>query len=351
MSRLEFSRTMAAGGLVLVALMHAGCAGESDRTPALHGRIEVSSTRGPVTLTVSAFPATVTVGEPLQFTIEVVAAVGVDVVMPVLDKDFGTFEVRAAQTPPDVPVPEGRRWRHTFMVDSFAAGKNELPAVTVTFVDGRPESATPAGPIEGELTSDPLPVTVRSVLAADQGELELRDIRTEVRDFVHGPMAGLWPAALAVLLGLTVAVLAVLISRRRRRGDAVQPVITADEWARARLDELQRAGLVEHGRVHEFYVRLSDIVRQYLERRFDLMAPERTTEEFLREARAGTVLGDEHKDLLTGFLRAADLVKFALHEPSVSESGLALTAARRFVEETVPAPPGADPEQVMEDAA
>jgi len=233
------------------------------------------------------------------------------------------------------------------MVDSFAAGENELPAVTVTFVDRRPESATPAGPIEGELTSDPLSVTVRSVLSGDQDLLELRDIRTEVRDFVRGPVAGLWPAALAVLIGLTVAVLAVIISRRRRGGDPGQPMITADEWARARLDELQRAGLVEQGRVHEFYVRLSDIVRQYLERRFDLMAPERTTEEFLREARAGSGLSLDHKDLLAGFLRAADMVKFALHEPSMNESDVALAAARRFVEETIPPPAGA----VAEDAA
>jgi len=273
----------------------------------------------------------------------------VDIVMPVLETDLGPFEVRRSQTPPDVPVSGGRRWRHTYTLDSFAAGLNEIPAVTVEFVDRRPESATPSGPIESELSSDPLPVTVRSVLAADQGDdMQLRDIRTEVRDFVRRPLPGLWPAAVVVIIGLAVAVLAVFMARRRRRrGDAAQRDISADEWARARLDELQRAGLAEQGMVHEFYVRLSDIVRQYLERRFDLVAPERTTEEFLREARTGTVLGDEHKDLLTGFLRAADMVKFALHEPSVSECGLALAAARRFVEETVPPRVGA----VVEHAA
>ena len=346
MRRLQTLRRHAASGVLLVALAHGGCTGDDDRTPPADGRVEVSSQRGPITLTVSAEPSTVTVGEPLRYTVEVVAADGVFVVMPVLETDLGPFEVRRSQTPPDVPVSGGRRWRHTYTLDSFAAGLNEIPAVTVEFVDRRPESATPSGPIEGELSSDPLPVTVRSVLAADQGVMELRDIRTEVRDFVRRPLAGLWPVAVAVIIGLAVAVLAVFMARRRR-ADAAQPAITADEWARARLDELQRAGLVEQDMVHEFYVRLSDIVRQYLERRFDLVAPERTTEEFLREVRTGTVLGDDHKDLLTGFLRAADMVKFALHEPSMSECGLALAAARRFVEETVPPPSSA----VMEHAA
>jgi hypothetical protein len=49
------------------------------------------------------------------------------------------------------------------------------------------------------------------------------------------------------------------------------------------------------------------------------------------------VLAQGHKTLLTSFLRAADMVKFALHEPSASESDAALTAARGFVEETTPA--------------
>ena len=82
------------------------------------------------------------------------------------------------------------------------------------------------------------------------------------------------------------------------------------------------------------------------------MAPERTTEEFLREARSSSVLADEHKTLLRGFLSAADMVKFALHEPSVNESDGALAAARGFVEETAPAaPPEPAVSGVVEEAA
>ena len=37
------------------------------------------------------------------------------------------------------------------------------------------------------------------------------------------------------------------------------------------------------GRIKEFYERISNILRHYIEHRFDLHAPERTTEEFLYE--------------------------------------------------------------------
>jgi hypothetical protein len=308
--------------------------------------VETRIERGPVTLTVRAEPAAVVVGEPFHLVVEVVAPDGVEVRMPSSpDEDLGPFAVRETHAPPDIPVDDGRRYRHTWTLDTFAAGDNEIPGVTVTFVDRRPGSATPAGPIEGELVSDPLTVSVRSVLAVDQPQQDLRDIKSEVRDFLGADLASLWPAAVVIGLGLVVAVLAVIMTRRRRRLELQVPVIPPGVWAQLQLDDLERQQLVDQGRVHEFYFRLSSIVRQYLERRFKLMAPERTTEEFLRETRRSDVLTDDHKHLLSDFLRAADMVKFALHEPSATESGLAMTAARGFVEQT------ADTADIMETAA
>ncbi len=327
----------ARGGLVLVATL-AGCSEDPGQADA--GLVEATTHRGPVTLTVSAEPSTVTVGEPLRLTIEVVAAEGVEVHIPKPEEDWGSFRVRATESPPDVPVADGRQHRHTWTLDTFATGATEIPAVTVTFTDRRPEAALPTGPPEGEIVSDPLSVTVRSVLTADQGDQGLRDIKHEVRDFTGPDLTRLWPVGLTIGLGLIVAALALFLFRRRaRQYRDPAPVIEPHVWARARLGELEGRRLVEQGKVHEFYVGLSDIVRQYLERRFGLMAPERTTEEFLREARSSSVLADEHKTLLRGFLSAADMVKFALHEPSVSESDGALAAARGFVEETAPTAP------------
>ncbi|MDY7110088.1 MAG: hypothetical protein SYC29_15765, partial [Planctomycetota bacterium] len=110
-------------------------------------------------------------------------------------------------------------------------------------------------------------------------------------------------------------------------------------WAMSQLEALADERLPEQRRFHEFYFRLSDIVRQYIERRFGLRAPERTTEEFLRETRDDPLLSAEQKDLLAGFLRAADMVKFARHEPEAEECEAASIAARGFVDQTAPAAP------------
>ena len=46
--------------------------------------------------------------------------------------------------------------------------------------------------------------------------------------------------------------------------------------------------------------------------------------------------------MLRGFLRAADMVKFARHQPTAAEAEAAFAAARRFVAETAPAEPAPD---------
>ncbi len=68
------------------------------------------------------------------------------------------------------------------------------------------------------------------------------------------------------------------------------------------------------------------------------MAPEQTTEEFLRELQRDTALNVGHKELLANFLRASDMVKFALHRPSPGDCEEAFNSAGAFVRETTPPP-------------
>ena len=88
--------------------------------------------------------------------------------------------------------------------------------------------------------------------------------------------------------------------------------------------------------MEEFYTRLSDIVRQYLEGQMGLRAPERTTEEFLYEVSRDHSLSEEHRELLGAFLQEADLVKFARHQPGAEDMKRAMDAAEKFVEDTQP---------------
>lgn len=87
---------------------------------------------------------------------------------------------------------------------------------------------------------------------------------------------------------------------------------------------------------YRFCSLVSDVLRAYMEERFELRAPERTTEEFMEELRSSTKLRGDHKSLLEDFLSRCDLVKFARFEPTLPEMQALLDSAMRFVDETAP---------------
>src|ERR1035438_8212912 len=106
----------------------------------------------------------------------------------------------------------------------------------------------------------------------------MEDIR-DIKGLVPLPHNWWW---LWLLLGLAaILALAYWLWKRRQPTDATNalPPPTPYELAIRALQQLRE----ENPPVEEFYTRLSDIVRRYLEGRFYLRAPERTTEEFLYE--------------------------------------------------------------------
>jgi len=100
-------------------------------------------------------------------------------------------------------------------------------------------------------------------------------------------------------------------------------------------DRLQRAFALIH-EADRFCVEVSLIIRDYLEQRFDLHAPDRTTEEFLFELQSSHRMAEGHKQLLADFLGACDMVKFAKAEPPEQELRGLHEAASRLVGETQP---------------
>ena len=122
----------------------------------------------------------------------------------------------------------------------------------------------------------------------------------------------------------------------QQKGPAEAFPIDPYQLAIPALQKLLGPGWIESGHIGPFYVELSGIVRAYLENRYELHAPEQTTEEFIREAGASGLLSPEHRRLVIDFLTQCDLVKFARAEPSSSDMHEAFNAAERLVRETRP---------------
>jgi hypothetical protein len=106
--------------------------------------------------------------------------------------------------------------------------------------------------------------------------------------------------------------------------------------------------LMEAGDARAFCAALSDVVRAYIEQRFDVRATQRTTPEFLGDclAQVGSAL-QAHEQALGEFLKFCDLAKFARWPLDGQQMQGMLASARHFVETTaapVPAQPRLTPE-------
>lgn len=172
-------------------------------------------------------------------------------------------------------------------------------------------------------------------------EMALRDVKPPLDVPIDWVAAAWWAAGIALALIALAAMIAYWIRKRRRpEAKPVAPSVPPHQEARRRLEAALR--LISDPK--PFCVAVSDALRWYLEQRFELRAPERTTEEFLEELRVSDLLNGEQKEVLAEFLQRCDLVKFARLEPNESELLRLHDTAARLVDETSLIPADTGPE-------
>jgi hypothetical protein len=158
------------------------------------------------------------------------------------------------------------------------------------------------------------------------------DIR-DVRPPIDVPGIPLWVWLIVLFLAAAAAGY-VYWKKRHARVQAVVLPQTSWEIAYGRLAELEARDFFGQGKVKEYFSTLSTIIRRYIEDRFNIHAPDMTTEEFLNSVKANPFIEEKHKEILRQFLNLSDMVKFAKYGPNPSEAKDSFALAKRFVDET-----------------
>jgi hypothetical protein len=116
-------------------------------------------------------------------------------------------------------------------------------------------------------------------------------------------------------------------------------IYTSDELAIIQLNKLNGKKLWQQGDVKLYYIELTEILRDYLEKRYQIQAHEQTTDEIFA-ALKNKGLTKESSNILLQILQLADLVKFAKQQPTAYENEQSMENAIAFVEQTkfVPQP-------------
>jgi hypothetical protein len=145
-----------------------------------------------------------------------------------------------------------------------------------------------------------------------------------------------WALGGLFIVALIIVIIWFFIRRKNNKPIFVakpKPLRPADVVALEKLDELRLAKVWQQGKIKEFHSQLTDIMREYLGRRFKFDAIEMTSDEISEELKS-LLDNDQAKTKLNSVFQLSDLVKFAKAQPTALEHDLSLLHCVDFVKET-----------------
>lgn len=320
----------------LLAFLQASCSLKPEKQEAVRNQgIFQKYVQEPFTLIQQVSKKEITIAEQLELVLETAVPENTDVDFPTYSASLGDFTLINTSILPARMTGSADTIRvvhqATYLLEPYLSGTYTIPAMTVIFRDSKKGSEV------AKLITQEIQVSIHSLLGPDTAAVEIKNIipplslpPDRTQQFLLGSL---------VLLMAALAIIGFYYWKKiasQKVPAAVQ--LRPEEIALQELGRLLADDLLDRGEIKLFHLRISDILRHYVENRFGLKAPERTTEEFLLElsqakSSSNAVLTN-HKALLTDFLTQCDLVKFAKHRPSIAESQKTVMICRDFIEKT-----------------
>ena len=230
---------------------------------------------------------------------------------------------------PDTLVDKNDPSQHTisraYTITSFEAGLHMIPAFSFKTKDA-------------ELTTEALPLevtavqvdTTKAIYDIKQPLAVYYSFADWLRDYWYWIVIGL--IVLALLIGLVY-----YLRKGRIVAPAVQrpkkPAVPLHVATLNKLNELRDKKLWQMDMVKEYHVELTDILREYLEKRYGINALEQTSDEIIANTQHLDIAARD-RDQLRQILMLADLVKFAKGSPGTADNEVSMNNAVDFVTAT-----------------
>ena len=220
-------------------------------------------------------------------------------------RDFEVKEVKDFSSKEQETVAEGK----TYVITNYQLGDYVIRPIQVRY----------HGP-DGEvhlIKSNRLYITVHSI-----EENKPKDSKNDIRG-IKGVLplkSPAWPWLVALLAVSIITTIAIWhhLSRKKRVATALsQTLLSPHDEAYQGLYQLQHSDFLRRGEFKLYFLKMSEVIRRYLERRFQIPALELTTSE-VHVIIKGKI-GSGELALLDETLLFCDLVKFAKYIPSVQE--------------------------------
>ena len=274
-------------------------------------------------------PDSVLLGDHFDLIVEVDVEEGSRVAFPTIDADFaeGRIELIKEGKLDTLAVKNGRyHLRKSYRLTSFEPATYHLDTLALL-----------CGSLRGldTLRAPNALVLEVAMIPVDTAQKTIYDIKqplpmpVKIAEFAG--YTGLGLVIAAIVAGLALLIIGVL--RKRKNPEGSKPKEPAHVVAIRSLEALSNQKLWQNGKIKEYYSRLTEILREYLEGRFGVSAMEMTSDEIVA-AMKSLMLTKKQLTSLGELLMESDLVKFAKHTPAVEYHEEAYHTVYYFVEES-----------------
>ena len=288
-----------------------------------------TKSKASVEATASADKNEVTIGDKIKFGIQIKYKDAVTVEFPEVGKQLGVFTVKETGLA-ETPIREKDGYsivERNYVLRSYEIGRQTIPSLKIKYKGSQGE---------GEVATNEVAIDIKGVLKEGEISGDIKDILPPVNVPMSFNRLISWISiGLGVLL-LSGVIYGIVYKFKKRAEIQEQQFIKRmpHEIAYELLERLSKEDLIAKGLIKEYYYRITNTLRHYIEDRFGLLAPERTTEEFFTEMAHANKLDEIHKILIREFLERCDMVKYAKYGPSSLEIKETYDAAKRFIDET-----------------
>lgn len=286
-----------------------------------------------ITITASLDSAYIIMGKQTNMHVEIIEDNNVSGFSPLFAETADTIisqvEIIKHLAPDTVDIGNNRRQiNRDFVIQSFDSGLYTIPPIAYI--------AAGETILSNPLVLKVIPVSVDS-MATIHGQASIIEPNTRWYDYLPDFITDYWGWILLCLFIIAGAVLAYIFVKK----DVAVPlmprkkIIPPYELAKMQLQNLKEEKLCEKGMEKEFYTRLTDILRSYINSRFGINAMEMTSSQIV-EALSRNDETREYNKLIQDLLEISDFVKFAKVRPLPEDNQKSFSWALQFVEATKP---------------
>jgi len=220
-------------------------------------------------------------------------------------------------------VQVGNRWEARGFVMAFDSGRLEIPSIKIIAKSN--DNTDTLTTLPAFINSVTLPVSDTTSIAP------IQDILSS-----PGHWTDQWPWLLGILIFLLLILAGIFIVRHRRsvkrKARLLNPV-SAGKMALAELDRLDKMQFWQQGKVKEYQIELTAIMRNYIQSGFGVEAFKLSSLE-LDEVLHGMKFDSLMLVNLKNLLSVADFVKFGKAIPPEEVHATVINMARQFIQNT-----------------